>query len=114
MEKEGAFKLSQMLKQLRKDLEDAQESGRDSPLGLKLGPIELELEVVVGSDKEGGVEGGWWVLSAKASASWNNANTQKLKLTLQPINRKTGDPLEVSGQGAAPPTPDDEGKTPGD
>ena len=100
---ENAFRLSDLLKSLRDDLEATRKAGAGSDLGLEIGTVELEVEVVAGTDRDANVGAGWWVLTAEASAKLSNARTQRLRLQLQPVDRATGRPAQVSGAGSEPP-----------
>lgn len=102
---ENAFRLSDLLKSLRDDLEATRDAGTGSDFALEIGTVELEVEVVAGTDRDAKLGAGWWVLTAEASGKLSNARTQRLRLQLQPVDRNTGKPAHVSGGGEAPPPP---------
>jgi hypothetical protein len=95
------------LTQLRSELGEAQrraEADKDDPLRLRVGPIELSLEVAYTLEKSGeasaGVKAKFWVLEfgeagVKGTVSTRNMRTQHLKLMLTPRLERT----EVDAQG---------------
>ncbi len=85
--------LSEMIRQLRHELQATMLEGKDEDLRFRLQDIELDLEVAV-TRQVGGTAGstgkvGFWVFnadaSAEASASWEKSQTQHLKLRLRPM-----------------------------
>jgi hypothetical protein len=99
--------LAEFISALRAELAVAQQRAaddKDNPLKLRVGPIELELEIAYTVEKSGELHGGvrakFWVLEfgeagGKASLSAERARTQRLKLTLTPGMEST----EINAQG---------------
>ncbi len=97
----GAVGLADFLTALRAELADAQrraEADTDDPLRLRVGPIEVSLEVAFTVEKAGeagaGLRAKFWVLefgeaSLKGSLSTRNMSTQKVTLTLTPRLERT-------------------------
>jgi hypothetical protein len=77
------IKLSDAIEDLRKELELAQEKGKDADLKFEVGAIEIELEVIAGD--EAGVSGkvNWGIFGGGVDTKFNNASRHKLKLTLK-------------------------------
>ncbi|WP_346619584.1 trypco2 family protein [Blastococcus montanus] len=86
---------------LRAELKEAQAT-RDPGLQFAVGPVQVEFTVVTG--REGGPEGKvrFWVVEAGGSAKWSTAETQKVVLSLTPVD-KHGDPTFISDQVSGPP-----------
>ncbi len=91
--------LARAIQDLRRELQEAIESGEGEPLRLEVDSIVLELDVVLGTT--GGADAKvsvWNVLSVGASAERSREATHRLTLTLTP--RLAGDPpgkrLEIS------------------
>lgn len=98
----NAFKLSELLIQLRKDLQAVRSADDAADLKFELGEVEMELKLV--AEQQTGAEGeaGWWVLRGGASANQADAATQTLKLTLRPLDASTGKPARIGGTGRLP------------
>ncbi|WPB93580.1 trypco2 family protein [Streptomyces malaysiensis] len=90
------FELSEVVRRLRGQLNQAMADGKDDDIQFELGPVELEFEVVV--SKERGADGGLkvGVVSLGAKGARSNGNTNRMKLTLTPQNRQGG-PARISG-----------------
>ncbi len=91
--------LSEMLAELRSELEQAKLKGEDSELKFQIEDIEIELQVgtTEGSSSGGGIK--LWVFNADATVNASEAKTQKLKLNLKPIHAPDNKPIKVSGKG---------------
>lgn len=85
--------LSQMIKELRAELDKTVKEGDGESLRLRVDGIELDLQVAV-TQEVGGTTGGeagvkFWVFNAKASAEvsgkWERSRTQNVKLKLMPV-----------------------------
>ncbi|MDX3059629.1 hypothetical protein PV394_31600 [Streptomyces sp. NE06-03E] len=76
--------LSDMIRQLRRELNAAMSDGRDEAVRFELGPVEIEATVTV--DREAGADGKvrFWVVEAGGSGKYAQARTQRITLTLQP------------------------------
>ncbi|MFJ5780043.1 trypco2 family protein [Streptomyces sp. NPDC093094] len=93
---EQGFELSEVVRQLRGQLNQAMTEGENDPIQFELGPVELEFEVTVARQRGG--EGGLKVsvLSLGAKRSRSSGSTNRMKLTLTPQNR-AGGPTRISG-----------------
>ena len=79
-----AVELAELVAQLRTELTEAMQEGRDEALRFGLGPVELELTVTVGKEATPGAKVRFWVVEAGADAKASSARTQTIKLTLEP------------------------------
>jgi hypothetical protein len=96
------IELSDVLRELRSELDRARNAAADEELGFELGPIELE--VTVGVEQTGGVGGKvrFWVLELGGDGRASRNSTQRIKLTLQPTLASQGaTSVRVSGEEAA-------------
>lgn len=94
--------LADWIKRLRQELEDATKDGQGSDVRFRVGPVELELEIV--TSVEAGGKGGLklWVADLEASATRTSGSTQRLKLVLQPEGPDAKQ-LTIADQPDAPP-----------
>jgi hypothetical protein len=78
------LELSEVIKELRRELQTAMTDGAEEPLRFELGAIDLEVTVAV--EKTGGASGKvrFYVFELGADGSVSNTSTQRIKLTLQP------------------------------
>lgn len=78
------LELSELISELRTELQTAIADGAGQDLRFALGPVELE--VTVAAEREGGPSGKVriWVLEAGAERKRTQGSTQHLKLTLTP------------------------------
>ena len=85
--------LADAIGQVRAELEQAVEDGRDSAVAFRAGPVELEFEVAF--TRTGGVNGGFQlsVLSLGAKREKSTAATHTVKVTLTPADREGRDML---------------------
>jgi hypothetical protein len=79
-----AIEVAELIGQLRAELDAATEAGQGSDLKFELGPVELELTVAVDKEAKPGAKVRFWVVELGADAKLSSANTQKIKLTLEP------------------------------
>ncbi len=89
------IQLSEAIENLRAELQSAQDQGKDQDLQFRLGPIELELEVVAEKGAEGEAKVNWWIFGGGVSGNVSDASTHKIKLTLQAVD-KNGKPIQVA------------------
>jgi Trypsin-co-occurring domain 2 len=77
--------LSEFVSGLREELRSAQAT-RDPGLQFAVGPVSVEFTVVTA--REGGPEAKvrFWVVEAGGSARWSGEATQKVSLTLSPVD----------------------------
>ncbi|MGZ4545199.1 MAG: trypco2 family protein [Blastococcus sp.] len=82
---EGWVPIAEFVTALRAGLKAAQAS-RNPRLQFAVGPVAVEFTLVTG--REGAPEGKvrFWVLEAGGSAKWSQAETQKVSLTLTPVD----------------------------
>jgi hypothetical protein len=79
-----AVGLAAAITALREELVKAMDTGEGAPVRFRLAPVELTLQVEVTKEASGKI--GWSVLGA--GASYDAANTQTIKLRLEPVGRK--------------------------
>ena len=86
---------------LREELRAAQ-AVREPGLQFAVGPVAVEFTMA--AVHEGGPEAKvrFWVIEAGASARWSREATQKVSLTLTPVNER-GEPVYIRDHVAAPP-----------
>lgn len=82
---EGMVGLAEAIEALRAELLRAWGGNRVRPLRFKPAPVELTVQVAVTRTGKGRMGVKWWLLDASAEASQQNATTQTLKLTLDPV-----------------------------
>ncbi len=78
------IELSDMIRQLRQELNAAMADGAGEKVRFELGPVEIETTVAV--DREAGINGKvrFWVIEAGGSGRSAQSRTQRITLTLQP------------------------------
>lgn len=88
--------LADTIAAVRRELGLAQAAGQGQPIQFRSGPVELEFEVAV--TRTGGGEAGvkLWVLTLGAKGELGQATTQRIKLTLQPVDPETGEDLQIA------------------
>jgi hypothetical protein len=99
--------LADTIAAVRRELSSAQAAGQGQFIQFRTGPVELEFEVAV--TRTGGGQAGvqLWVLTLGGKADLAHATTQRIKMTLQPVNPETGQDARVADayQGPAPTGP---------
>jgi Trypsin-co-occurring domain 2 len=95
MDESQGIPLASYIRALRSELEEAQREGQDAQTRFGVGPVELEFEVAVTREREG--RGGLqiWVVELGGAGKRADASTQKVTLTLTPLDEE-GRPLTVS------------------
>ena len=89
--------LAQMISQLRQELSSVMREGVGEDLRFELGPVELELTVVVSKEAGPNAKVRFWVIELGADGKVASQATQRIKLTLDPRQRGvTGRPV-ISG-----------------
>jgi hypothetical protein len=78
------IELTEVISELRRELQEVMNVGEFQPLRFDLGPVELEATVVV--EKSGGGSGKvrFWVIELGGDAKVSQASVQRIKLALQP------------------------------
>ncbi|MEV6971335.1 trypco2 family protein [Hamadaea sp. NPDC051192] len=87
--------IADLIYQLRGDLARAAWHGEARDPKFLLGPIELELSVVVDSSRSGDVAAKLVLVDVSAGASKSIQTSHRIKLTLQPVGRD-GRPSQIS------------------
>jgi hypothetical protein len=82
---QGWAELGEAISAIRAGIEQALADGASSTVGFELGPVELELAATVHKDAEGSVKVALLPWSASAKGGVSSNHTQRIKLTLQPI-----------------------------
>jgi hypothetical protein len=99
--------LAETIAAVRRELSSAQTAGQGQSIQFRTGPVELEFEVVV--TRTGGGQAGvqLWVLTLGGKGELAHATTQRIKVTLQPVNSETGEDAQVTDacRGSAPAGP---------
>jgi Trypsin-co-occurring domain 2 len=85
--------LAAAIGQVREQLAKAIDEGKDSPVAFRAGPVELEFEVVFTASGGGDVGVRVWVVSVGAKGEVSRAVTNRLKVTLTPVDRAGKDKL---------------------
>jgi hypothetical protein len=88
--------LADTIAAVRRELSSAQAAGHGQPIQFRTGPVELEFEVAV--TRTGGGQAGvqLWVLTLGGKGELAHATTQRIKMTLQPVNPDTGEDAQVT------------------
>ena len=93
--------LAEFVSGLREELRAAQ-ADRDPGLQFAIGPVSVEFTAV--AKREGGPEAKvrFWVVEAGGSAQWAREATQKVSLTLTPVD-ENGAPIYIVDRVPEPP-----------
>ena len=78
------IELSEVITELRRELQQAMAAGEGQRLRFELGPVELEATVAVEKGGGGGIKVRFWVLELGGDAKATQSSTQRIKLALQP------------------------------
>ena len=93
------IEVAELIGNLRKELSAARDAGAGEELRFEVGPVELELSVVVSRDETGSAKIRFWVLELGGDGKSGSSTTQKLKITLLPRLATGKSPL-ISGPAA--------------
>jgi hypothetical protein len=98
--------LADTIAAVRRELSAAQAAGQGQSIQFRTGP-ELEFEVAVTRTGGGQADVQLWVLTLGGKGELAHATTQRIKVTLQPVNPETDEDAQVTEtrQGAAPAGP---------
>ncbi len=103
MDRNAEVGLADAIASLRKDLEAAQDEGRNAPMKFRLAPIDLSLQIAIKKEAEGKI--GWQVIGLGGSVA--KEATQTLTLRLEPVwQQEDGsytDDFTISGQSSRSP-----------
>ena len=93
---DGLPSLADTIAAVRRELNLAQAAGAGQPVQFRTGPVELEFEVAV--TRSGGGQAGvqLWVLTLGGKGELGRATTQRIKVTLQPVNPDTGEDAQIT------------------
>jgi hypothetical protein len=100
---DGEFpSLADTIAAVRRELSSAQAAGQGQPVQFRTGPVELEFEVAVTrtSGGEGGVR--IWVLTLGGKGERGRAATQRIKVTLHPVDPGTGQDARIADTSRQP------------
>ncbi|MBT2452503.1 hypothetical protein J7F03_36720 [Streptomyces sp. ISL-43] len=78
------IELSEMVQQLRQELNTAMSNGPVGPVRFELGPVEIETTVAVERTAGAGGKVHFWVVEANAEGKFATSQTHRISLTLQP------------------------------
>jgi hypothetical protein len=89
--------LAEAIAAVREQLTRAQKEGAGAGLRFRVGPVELEFDMVM--SRTAGGEGGLkvYVLTLGAKGESTSGSTHRIKVTLQPIDPATGEDAKVAG-----------------
>jgi Trypsin-co-occurring domain 2 len=91
------IELAEVIGELRRELQQAMQTGEGEPLRFELGPVELEATVAVEKGGGGGAKVRFWVLELGGDAKATQTSTQRIKLALQPRLTATGQKALIAG-----------------
>ncbi len=88
--------LADTIAAVRRELSLARAAGQGQPVQFRTGPVELEFEVAV--TRTGGGQAGvqLWVLTLGGKGELGQATTQRIKVTLQPVDPETGQDARIA------------------
>ena len=92
------LELSTVIKRLRHEIETAWREGQESAIAFEVGPVEIEVNTQL--QKDGKAEFGvkFLVVSAGGGGGLSTTDTQRIKLTLTPRDRRDPtQPLRIAG-----------------
>ena len=98
------IELSDLIRDLRSELQTARTAGAGEPLRFEIGPVELDLTVAVTQEGGGGAKVRFYVVELGGDAKVSRETTQHVKLTLQPKDVTTGRSPDIAGR----PEPDED------
>jgi Trypsin-co-occurring domain 2 len=78
------IELSDMIRELRWQLNVAMAEGGGGPIRFELGPVQIEANVMVNREAGTGAKVKFWVVEADANGRVTQSRTQRITLTLQP------------------------------
>ena len=100
---DGEFpSLADTIAAVRRELSLAQAAGQGQPLQFRTGPVELEFDVAVTRTRGGQAGVQIWVLTLGGKLGREHATTQRIKVTLQPVNPETGEDARIADAGLRP------------
>ncbi|MEV0320832.1 trypco2 family protein [Streptomyces sp. NPDC050658] len=91
--------LAEAIGAIREELREAAEAGRGKGIQFRTGPVELEFTVDVKKDVEGRVKAMVLPFGAEAKAGRSSGVTNRIKVTLQPVDPETGEDSRIGERG---------------
>jgi hypothetical protein len=88
--------LADTIAAVRRELSSAQMAGQGQPIQFRTGPVELEFDVAVTRSRGGEAGVQIWVLTLGGKLGREHATTQRIKVTLQPVNPDTGQDAQIT------------------
>jgi Trypsin-co-occurring domain 2 len=93
---DGEFpSLADTIAAVRRELSAAQTAGQEQAVQFRTGPVELEFDVVVTRTRGGQAGVQISVLTLGGKLEREHATTQRIKVTLQPVNPETGEDARI-------------------
>jgi hypothetical protein len=107
---DGEFpSLADTIAAVRRELSSAQTAGQEQAVQFRTGPVELEFDVAVTRTRGGQAGVQIWVLTLGGKLEREHATTQRIKVTLQPVDPGNGEDARIAdarrGPGPAGPPP---------
>jgi hypothetical protein len=94
---DGKFpSLADTIAAVRRELSLAQAAGQGQAVQFRAGPVELEFEVAVTCTGGGEAAVQLWVLTLGGKGELEKATTQRIKVTLQPVNAETSEDARIA------------------
>ncbi len=94
---DGEFpSLAETIAAVRRELSAAQAAGQEQAIQFRTGPVELEFDVAVTRTRSGQAGVQIWVLTLGGKLDREHATTQRIKVTLQPVNPDTGQDARIA------------------
>ena len=94
---DGEFpSLADTIAAVRRELSSAQAAGQEQAVQFRTGPVELEFDVAVTRTRGGQAGVQIWVLTLGGKLEREHATTQRIKVTLQPVNPDTGEDARIT------------------
>jgi hypothetical protein len=94
--------LADTIAAVRRELSSAQAAGQGEPVQFRTGPVELEFEVAVTRSRGGEAGVQVWVLTLGGKGERGHATTQRIRVTLHPVNPDTGLDARIADAGRGP------------
>lgn len=98
--------LAEAIKGIRAELSDAMAAGEGERLRFDVGPVELEFAVDIQRDLQAKAGVKVWVVEIGGSGGWSRDSSNRVKVTLNPVDTATARSPRVADQVTAlPPRP---------
>ncbi|MEW2301553.1 trypco2 family protein [Streptomyces sp. NPDC006655] len=91
------IELSELISELRRELQNAMVTAADQSLRFELGPVELETTVLAAKEAGGRGTVRFWVVEAGGDGRLTHSSTHRVRLTLQPRVSDTGEVAYIHG-----------------